>query len=154
MFASADVGFNSFNYRHRGNKCVEGIYITNISYHYQNQVNGLFLTCPVCIVDKEMRLEEKHKNEFVGKVHHSENETFYAYFGSMNVLIGQSRWASYQYLILPGLNKADTNFLKCLQEDGYAISFEEQLQNLGQNTKIQLVLGRHDHVVGYKQQMN
>ncbi|MGX4593488.1 alpha/beta fold hydrolase [Leuconostoc sp. JNUCC 76] len=125
-----------------------------IAYHYQNQVNGLFLTCPVCIADKELRLVEKHKNEFIGKVHHSENETFYADFESMNVLIGQSRWATYQYLILPGLNKADTNFLKCLQEDSYAISFEEKLQNLGQNTKIQLVLGRHDHVVGYKQQMN
>ncbi|CAM3111008.1 alpha/beta hydrolase [Leuconostoc rapi] len=125
-----------------------------IAYHYQNQVNGLFLTCPVTIADKELRLVERHKNEFIGKVHHSENETFYDDFESMNVLISQSRWAVYQDLILPGLNKANTNFLKHLQENSYAISFEEKLQNLGQNTKIQLVLGRHDHVVGYKQQLN
>lgn len=125
-----------------------------IAYHYQNQVNGLFLTCPVVVADKELRLVEKHKNESIGKVHHSENETFYDDFGSMSVLISQSRWVAYQNLILPGLNKADTNFLKRLQEDSYAISFEEKLQNLGQNTKIQLILGRHDHVVGYKQQLN
>lgn len=125
-----------------------------IAYHYQNQVNGLFLTCPVAIADKELRLVEKHKNEFIGKVHHSDNETFYDDFESMNVLISQSRWVAYQNLILPGLNKADANFLKRLQENSYAISFEEKLQYLGPDTKIQLVLGRHDHVVGYKQQLN
>lgn len=125
-----------------------------IAYHYQNQVNGLFLTCPVTIADKELRLVERHKNEFIGEVHPSENETFYDDFESMNVLISQSRWVAYQDLILPGLNKADANFLKRLQENSYTISFEEKLQNLGPNTKIQLVLGRHDHVVGYKQQLN
>ena len=125
-----------------------------IAYHYQNQVSGLFLTCPVCIANKELRSVEKHQNEYIGRVYLSENKEFYADFKSMNVLISQSRCSAYQDLILPGLNKANTNFLKCLQENSYSISFEEKLQNLGQNTKIQLVLGRHDHVVGYKQQLN
>ena len=35
----------------------------------------------------------------------------------------------------------------------YGHSFEQKLQNLALKTKIQLVLGRHNHVVGYKQQM-
>lgn len=124
-----------------------------IAYHYQNQVSGLFLTCPVCIANKKIRVVEKHKNEYIDKVFVSDNEKFFNDFESMNVLISQSRWSSYQELILPGLARANAKFLNKLQHNGYTISFEQKLQNLAPKTKIQLVLGRHDHVVGYKQQM-
>ena len=71
----------------------------------------------------------------------------------MNVMINETSWLAYQELILPGLQKANQVFIGKLQKNSYGLSFEKELAHFGSETKIQVVLGRYDHVVGYKQQL-
>ncbi|KAA8374104.1 alpha/beta fold hydrolase [Leuconostoc carnosum] len=131
-----------------------GAYLAQaISHHYQNQVSAMFLTCPVVIADDNSRITEKHKNEYSGEIKMTTNASFFPDFEAMNVLINKTSWLAYQELILPGLQKANQVFIEKLQKNNYELSFEQELDHFGSETKIQVVLGRYDHVVGYKQQL-
>ncbi|MBZ6002758.1 alpha/beta hydrolase [Leuconostoc gelidum subsp. aenigmaticum] len=124
-----------------------------IAHHYQNQVSAMFLTCPVVIADDNLRITEKHKNEFGDEIKITTNDAFFSDFEAMNVKINETSWLAYQELILPGLQKANQVFIGKLQKNSYGLSFEKELAHFGSETKIQVALGRYDHVVGYKQQL-
>ncbi|MGY3742279.1 alpha/beta fold hydrolase [Leuconostoc inhae] len=123
-----------------------------IAHHYQNQVIGVLITCPVVIANKDKRILEEHKNEFINKPQPEKNDEFLQDFTEMNVIINQTSWLAYQKLILPGLKKANVAFINRLEGERYTLSSERKLTEMGNDTHVYVLLGHHDHVVGYKQQ--
>lgn len=124
-----------------------------IAHQYQNQVRAVLVTCPVVIANSEKRVVAAHKNKVIEKLMVTSNSDFIEDFKQMNVIIDQDSWLSYQKLFLSGIKKADIEFLKKLQRNGYTLSFEDQLTHFGPDTQVTFLLGRFDHVVGYKQQV-
>ncbi|QEA59780.1 alpha/beta hydrolase [Leuconostoc koreense] len=131
-----------------------GAYMTQaLAYHFQDQVLSLFMTCPVIYADKNRRILGKHINISEEKIGTDKNSQYFDDFKKMNVVLNQRSWHDYQNLIIPGLQKANKNFLSQLQDNSYSLSFENELHHLSSKTAVCILVGRHDQVVGYEQQL-
>lgn len=66
----------------------------------------------------------------------------------------QAVWDNYQKDILPALGLVDEDFLRRYSENGYG--FSSNIDNLTKSLKcdVTFVLGKDDHVVGYKEALN
>lgn len=124
-----------------------------LAHHFQSQVLSLFMTCPVIYADKDRRILGKHINISEEKISTDKNKEYFYDFKKMNVVLNQKSWQDYQNLIIPGLKKANKNFLSQLQDDSYSLSFENDLHHLNSKTAVCILVGRHDQVVGYEQQL-
>ncbi|MDI4585231.1 alpha/beta fold hydrolase [Oenococcus sp. UCMA 14587] len=117
-----------------------------------DQTLGVFLTCPVITADRSKRLTGEHINIFEEDINPVENKEYFADFLSMNVIINNRAWQSYQDLIISGLQSEDKSFVNRLRNN-YSFIFEEKLKNTNYQFPIKIMVGRNDQVVGYREQL-
>ncbi|KRM97110.1 alpha beta fold family hydrolase [Liquorilactobacillus aquaticus DSM 21051] len=125
-----------------------------IAYSHPQQVKGLFLTCPVITANSNNRITEKHIN-IKEDVFKTPANKYAEDFFKMNVLIKNSTWKDYLDRIVVGLEKCDFNFIEKLQGNNYKnyqFQQETKLKNWRSDIPLFLLLGKHDHVVGFKEQ--
>ncbi|MDN6968738.1 alpha/beta hydrolase [Oenococcus sp. UCMA 17063] len=123
-----------------------------IASHLAGQTLGVFLTCPVITADRSKRLIGKHINILEEDISPVENKKYFADFLSMNVIINNQAWQSYQDLIISGLQSEDESFVNRLRNN-YSFTFEEKLQNIKYQFPIKIMVGKNDQVVGYQEQL-
>lgn len=117
------------------------------------QVLGMFLTCPVVTADSSNRIIGKHINIFQEKIIPTENKDYFDDFLKINVIINQQCWQDYKKLIIPGLKKANTSFIKQLQGKSYQLSFESSLKTTIYPCPLKIMIGKNDQDVGYQEQL-
>ncbi len=133
-----------------------GYLCLGLAYSLNKKVEQLFLTCPVIKANLNHRTIGVHKNILHTKFYVSLNEAYYDDFLSMNVVINDNTWNKYQEMIVPGLKQFNNIFWEKLQGndyDKYSFLFEEELIQ-DNNFKGIILLGKNDHIVGYKDQLN
>lgn len=122
----------------------------------QNRVKGAYLTCPVVIGKFDQRQVEQQVPIIEEKVDTDTSTGEYQDYLSMNIRINPKTWELYQQLILPGVSRADHNFMDRIQREGqqyYRYTLEEDL-SLHDDTVLHVLLGKRDHVVGYQDQID
>lgn len=124
-----------------------------INQEREDNVLGLFLTCPVVYAENNNRTVEKHINVIEDNV--NINDEFFKDYLDMNVLINRNTWDMYQRLIKTGIEKCDMKYNEFLGREEnkyYKLGNENELLNT--SNRLTLVLGQYDNVVGYKDQIS
>ncbi|WP_057896379.1 alpha/beta fold hydrolase [Liquorilactobacillus oeni] len=133
-----------------------GYLALGIAYKYPKRVKGLFLSCPVVTANPDNRITENHvviKNKntsFNEKINYNSN------FLKMNVIINDSALKKYLDETVTGLKKCNFNFVKRLRDNNfsyYQLNEEPRIKKMPSRIPIFLLLGKHDHFVGYKEQV-
>ncbi len=91
-----------------------------------------------------MDFNPKNKNEY------------YEDFLKMNTRINDKTWYLYNETIVPGLKKANHEFMENIQRENqryYKFSFEDSIF-IKEQTILTVLLGKYDDVVGYKDQLD
>ena len=116
-------------------------------------VDGMLLICPVA--DQATRLEHApafqviEKDEaFVNSLTEEERQ----YFTGINVVQTQRVWDSFKTDVIPGLKLADTAFLEQTLSQHVPYSFDVDQLDAPFLKPSLMVMGRQDHVVGYRDQ--
>lgn len=122
-----------------------------IVYRIANRVDGLLLLCPAIIADFKKRnipphIILKRDDKLLSQLEPSDAEGFNA----IQVVQSKSIWNRYRDEILSGIKLADNNFLRNLQENGYAFSFDVDKLDEKFDKPTLMLLGRQDSIVGYK----
>jgi len=116
----------------------------------KSRVQGLLMICPVIKEPKDRDLPEKKvlvKNAELLASLAPDDRKFYE---DIAVVQDEKTWRHYEQYILPGLKRADFNFLEKIMSSGYAFS-QEVDSNIGVFEKPTLLLtGRQDANVGYQ----
>ena len=76
-------------------------------------------------------------------------------FLKMNVVINEISWYKYTDEVIPGLRNCNFNFIERLQADNfshYQFKNELELRNWNSEIPVFLLLGKHDQIVGFKEQ--
>ncbi len=117
---------------------------------YAEEIDGLFLLCPVAIPDRRLRELPPHRvfyrdEEFLGRLSPGEAEEF----GKNLVIQTGETWRRYGEEIAEALAMGDRDFIRRYLREGYRFTFpvEEGLP-FGKPTLI--LAGRQDSVVGYR----
>lgn len=117
----------------------------------KKQVSALFLLCPVVIAKQEKRkLPEKITRVAPSSYEMQKNNEFYQEFVTNIINPSEYAWDRYQQEIIPGILKADDDFLTYFQKNGYEFSFEEVLNQTICEKPIVFLLGKQDQVVGFE----
>lgn len=116
-----------------------------------NRVRGLFLLCPCVKADRRTRTlpkrELRQKNNFF--INDEEKESF-SDFLEMAVLANEDTWSRYKKDILPGLLRADSDFVDTYQTNGYELSFESDFEKFTYDKPTTFLTGKQDDCVGYQ----
>lgn len=121
---------------------------------FYQQVLGLFLICPVTVASHEKRTvpQKSLLIEQSFEVDASEQKAYKAFL-NMAVNASKNAWKAYKKDIYVGVEKADKAYLKALSNNGYTLSTEAELRTTTFTTPSVVLLGKQDHVVGYKDAM-
>ena len=116
-------------------------------------VDGLLLICPVA--NQDTRLENAPAFQVIEKDEafvSSLSEENQKYFTGINVVQTPRVWEKFKTDILPGLKLADTDFLENHLSQQVKFSFDvDKLDSPFMKPSL-MVMGRQDHVVGYRDQ--
>ena len=119
----------------------------------RDQIEGMFLICPAVEADSSKRdVPEKELLEYDdGEMEMVKRDEGYdGSFLDYAVVATQETWLRYKSEIIPGVNAADAEFTERFQGDGYSFSFADKILAFEFNKPVCFILGRQDHVVGYK----
>lgn len=114
------------------------------------RIESIFLICPVIISENKNRnlplknLTLNHDKNF------SLSSTEFNEYVEMTVNISRKTWNRYNNEILVGLRSGNKEFLNNFQSHGYSFSFEDNLATLTYDKPATILLGKQDHIVGYK----
>ncbi|EMS69821.1 alpha/beta fold hydrolase [Ruminiclostridium cellobioparum] len=127
-----------------------GYLARGVAYHQANNIDGLFLLCPVVKErDNNRTLPQKtvlvRNKSLLGGLSKEEAEGF----EEMSVVQSMEILERYKSEILSGVNMADMGFLEKLREN-YYFSFEAGLIDHKYEKPALFILGRQDSCVGYK----
>lgn len=117
-----------------------------------SNVVGVFNTCPVVIADSGDRHVAEHTTKVVEKVPNDGSMAMKGYL-FLNVVISRQTWADYQQQVVPGQQQFNSGYWDSIRNSGeYAVTNEKQLfDKLAKRIlPIEVLLGRYDNVVGYK----
>lgn len=132
-----------------------GYLALGMAKRFSQFIQGIFLTCPVVTADSNRRLVAKPLNLFQDKIVPDSNAEYFDEYLDMTVNINATSWKSYQELVVPAIQAADQGFLKKLtSNNNYPFTFESKLQNTIIQMPLTMLVGRHDTVVGYQEQLN
>lgn len=121
----------------------------------QEQVKAGFITCPVVEGQKHLRTLEKLEHQVDEAFEVTQDKEFYKNYLSMTVRINEATWELYRRLMVPGIKRANKTFMKNLRRDEnvfYQFRCEDNIQ-INEATKVYVLLGQYDNVVGYKDQI-
>lgn len=119
----------------------------------EDDVLGLFLTCPVVYAKNNERIKASHKNFYEENLN-IEDELFEDYL-NMNVVINRNTWEMYQRIIKSGIEKCDMEYNEFLgREENKYYKLENESEIFNTSNRLTLVLGLYDNVVGYKDQIS
>ncbi|AEC01976.1 alpha/beta fold hydrolase [Parasphaerochaeta coccoides] len=117
----------------------------------KDKILGLFLICPCTIGDKERRnLPPKQIVKQESFAVNTVDKNNYSSFLKMAVIANQYTWNRYKKEILVGINNADVPYLDFIYSNGYALSCESEFCLIEFNNPTTILLGKQDHIVGYK----
>ncbi|KRL01153.1 alpha/beta fold hydrolase [Liquorilactobacillus capillatus] len=126
-----------------------------IAYNCPKRVKGIFLTCPVITANRDKRKTAHHLN--IKKDDFDLPKSKYASdFLEMNTVITKTTWKNYLRKVISGLEKCDFSFIKKLQEhnyQNYQLQEEENIKRWQPDIPLFLLLGKHDQIVGFKEQV-
>lgn len=125
-----------------------------LAYKYPKRVKGLFLTCPVVTANPNKRVTASHINIKNDNFNIPKNK-YTEDFLEMNVIINEKSWKKYLNEITVGLEKYNAKFLEKLQSNNfeyYRFQKEQTIKNWNSDIPIFFLLGKHDQVVGFKEQ--
>lgn len=119
--------------------------------HFQNKISGLFLLCPCTKGNKETRnlplkqilmhepvcISEEHKKDYLS-------------FLDMAVIANNYTWGRYTEDVLTGVARACNTYLQKLSLSGYTLSCEKNFASIQFGNPTTVLLGKQDHIVGYK----
>lgn len=116
-----------------------------------DRVDGVLLICPAIIADYKKRNVAEHvvlieDNKLLSKLTPEDAEVF----NSMAVVQSEKIYERYKKEIISGVKRADDNFLRNLQQNGYEFSFDVDRVDEKFNKPTLMLLGRQDSSVGYK----
>ncbi|WP_165983153.1 alpha/beta fold hydrolase [Macrococcus brunensis] len=123
---------------------------------WKNRITDAFLTCPVVEGQFKARMREKLVPVIKEKIHVKDNQDYYDEYTDTTVVISEDTWRRYQELIVPGIKKADKAFMKALRRDEsvyYQFRCEDVI-DIGDRTKLQVILSKQDNIVGYQDQLS
>lgn len=116
------------------------------------KIDGMFLICPCTVAEHPKR---KLPNKSVALLEQSLETVIkpvddFADFMDMAVIATVETWHRYENEILPGLKKADADFVECYQKNGYSFTFESELKELRFINPVCVLTGKQDSSVGYE----
>jgi len=119
------------------------------------QVDGMLLICPVA--DQSTRLEHAPAFQVIEKDEafvNSLSEEEQKFFTGINVVQTPRVWQKFKEDVIPGLKLADTVFLEKVLSQHVLYSFNVDKLDAPFMKPSLMVMGRQDHVVGYRDQWN
>ncbi|HCS40512.1 MAG: 2-hydroxy-6-oxo-6-phenylhexa-2,4-dienoate hydrolase [Chloroflexi bacterium HGW-Chloroflexi-7] len=119
------------------------------------QVEGMLLICPVA--DQSTRLEHAPAFQIIEKDEafvNSLSEEDQKFFTGINVVQTRRVWQKFKEDVIPGLKLADTEFLEKVLSQHVPYSFDVDKLDAPFAKPSLMVMGRQDHVVGYRDQWN
>ncbi|MGX4685438.1 alpha/beta fold hydrolase [Vagococcus sp. JNUCC 83] len=123
--------------------------------HFSEQIKGLFLICPLTVANNEERkLPQKELIKIKEFTVDSDDKVAYQNFLDMSVTINENTWIAYKKDILPGIEKANSEYLSFLSHNEYSLSCESLFHTIKFNKPTVMLLGKQDHVVGYQDALN
>ena len=116
------------------------------------KIEGMFLIAPCTIADYSKRKLPVKNNVFIDKglASFAKSPADFTDFLEAAVIATKETWIRYKSEILPGLKKADINFLKHYRKTGYGFIFECDLKRLEFNKPLFVLTGKQDNFVGYE----
>ena len=129
-----------------------GCYLSlGLVLHLEQRIDGLFLICPVVVVDREKRiLPRKELLECEdGFIKANEMDSNYTDFMACAVVATEETFARYKCEIPPAMALSDPSFVKRYQREGYGFSFDSKIEDIAFEKPTCVLLGRQDNVVGY-----
>ncbi|GAJ25661.1 hydrolase [Liquorilactobacillus sucicola DSM 21376 = JCM 15457] len=132
-----------------------GYLALGIAHACPTQVTSLFLSCPVVTANPINRITAKHLNIKNQEFDAAKENKYTPDFIKMNVIVNNLTWKKYLAEIVVGLKKCDFNFINQLQADNYKyyeLANEKNIKKWHSETPVFFLMGKHDHVVGYKEQ--
>lgn len=129
-----------------------GYLALGITYLYPKQMKGLFLLCPCTVSNHQLRIVPEKpvvhvpQSLAIGPT----EQTDFADFLDMAVIVTEETWKRYQQEILPGLKKANHEYLAMYQTKGYGFTFEADLKRLQFRHPVSILTGKQDTCVGYE----
>jgi len=133
-----------------------GYLCLGILHKMQENIKAAYLTCPVVYAEYHKRRVEYSKSIVEGKIIVKDNNSYYSDYLEMNTRINKKSWDLYNKTIIPGLEKANFEFIENIQrldQRYYKFTFEDSL-SIHCQTIITVLLGKYDHIVGYKDQLD
>ncbi|GHP13233.1 hypothetical protein YK48G_06580 [Lentilactobacillus fungorum] len=133
-----------------------GYLALGLANQLSNLVQGLFLTCPVITANAQKRLTASPLNIIQEKVSPTTHSEFYDDYLNMTVNINQESWHAYQQQVIPAIQAANKPFLDQLTGNhfqNYQLAFENSLKNAHYQMPLTMLVGHHDSVVGYQEQL-
>lgn len=127
-----------------------GYLCLGLAHLLEEQVAGLFLTCPVVKARHNERQVARHQQIRLAPIAADVQNTYFSDYLSMNVQIKPSSWQGYQQAIIPGLEQGIAPFWDELTDEDYALSFESSLTEKLISTTGTILVGAYDQVVGYR----
>ncbi|TDM04676.1 alpha/beta fold hydrolase [Macrococcus carouselicus] len=122
---------------------------------WKNRITDAFLTCPVVEGQFAERTREKLSPRMLEAVKVDADADYYDEYTDTTAVISHETWQRYRELIVPGVKLADRQFMKMLRraESLYYQFRCEEVIDVGDKTRLQVVLSKEDNVVGYKDQL-
>jgi pimeloyl-ACP methyl ester carboxylesterase len=129
-----------------------GAYLARgIVHRKSHRIDGLFLLCPLIITDPTRRTLPKHVTlvkdpNLLSTLGPAERDMF----ESFSVVQNRAIWERSRNEVNIGLNAADEAFMTRIQPDGYAFSFDVDVQSKPFTKPTLILTGRQDAIVGYR----
>lgn len=119
--------------------------------YLKSQILGEFLICPCIIGNTTHRTLPKKQLIIEEEICLLDDEKdIYHSFLDIASIVNKNIWHRYKSEVLVGLNQADYHYLEYLQNNGYSLSFEQELFSISFNAPVTIMLGKQDNVVGYE----
>ncbi|MCL2592348.1 MAG: alpha/beta hydrolase [Defluviitaleaceae bacterium] len=132
-----------------------GAYMSlGMAYDTNMKIEGMFLFNPCTVPDSEKRnvpddvetFEEEGIEEFI----EGEDVENSDYFFDEAVVLTKETWSRYKNEVLPAYKLTNTEFCENYRENGYAFSFNSELQDLQFPNPVTVFTGRQDDSAGYE----
>ncbi|WP_414047099.1 alpha/beta fold hydrolase [Macrococcus equi] len=121
----------------------------------QEQVKSAFITCPVVEGQKHLRTLEKLDRQVDEQFEVVEDKDYYKDYLAMTVRINHHTWELFRKLMVPGIKRANNQFMKNLRRQDnefYQFRCEDNI-HIHDETIVYVLLGQFDNVVGYRDQI-
>jgi len=115
-------------------------------------IDGMFLLAPCTVGEFASRRLPAKANAVVedGLEEYVNSPEDFSNFLACAAVATKETWSKFASEVLPGINIADTAFLRQYRQAGFSFSFESELKKLQFNKPVVALTGKQDDSVGYE----